>query len=251
MCTILLAWRCVDGADFVLAANRDELIDRPATPPQLLSGDPPIAGGRDLLAGGTWLAVDAQGRVAAVTNRRLPGATEVIRDPSRRSRGEIPVLALTAAGERGVREFMASLGPARYNPVNVLFVSRTAAIAAAVDDTGPPRVTTLEAGLHVLTVGDIDDPRRPKDAALLAQLRQALAESSGAADLELRLRTVLAGRDSPTSDPLDAPCIVGDVYGTVSSSSVITSAAGPVYRHAAGRPDVAPFELVTVLPAPC
>src|SRR5579864_3028346 len=104
MCTILLAWRCVDGADFVLAANRDELIDRPAAPPHLLSTDPPVAGGQDLLAGGTWLAVDAGGRVGAVTNRRVPGTTEVVRDASRRSRGEIPLLLLTGVAGTGVSE---------------------------------------------------------------------------------------------------------------------------------------------------
>ena len=250
MCTILLAWRCVDGADFVLAANRDELIDRPAAPPHLLSTDPAIAGGQDLLAGGTWLAVDAQGRVGAVTNRRLPDATEVVRDPNRRSRGEIPLRLLTAGDESGVSEYMSSLGPRRYNPVNVLYVSRASALVAAVDDTGAPRLTTLRPGLHVLTVGDVDDARRPKDSALRVKLQQALDASANATDLELRLRTVLASHDSPTSDPVDAACIHGDVYGTVSSSTVIAGAGGPVYRHAAGRPDVAAFELVTVLPAP-
>src|SRR5579859_5683856 len=94
MCTILLAWQNVNDADFVLAANRDELIDRPAEPPQLLVNNPPIVGGRDLLGGGTWLAVAEGERVCAVTNRRTGIKGEVIRDPSRRSRGEIPVEAL-------------------------------------------------------------------------------------------------------------------------------------------------------------
>lgn len=250
MCTILLAWRCVDGADFVLAANRDELLDRPAVPPHLLSTDPPVAGGQDLLAGGTWLAVDAHGRVAAVTNRRLPGATEVVRDPDRRSRGEIPLRLLADLDEHGVRDLLRALGPGRYNPVNVLYVSSTAALVAAVDDTGPPRVTALRPGLHVLTVGDVDDPGRPKDAALTVMLREALDATRDAAELEVRLRGVLGRHESPTSDPLDAPCIHGDVYGTVSSSTVISGDAGPVYRHAAGCPGVTPFELVTVLPRP-
>ena len=250
MCTILLAWRCVAGADFVLAANRDELIARPATAPHLLSTDPPVAGGQDLLAGGTWLAVDARGRVGAVTNRRLPDVTEVLRDPGRRSRGEIPLQLLTAVGEPGIRDYLSSLGPHRYNPVNVLYVSSGLALVAAVDDTGPPRVTELQPGPHVLTVGDVDDPGGPKDTALRTRLRDALDAARGAGDLELRLRDVLAVHVSPTTDPMDAPCIHGDVYGTVSSSTVVATAAGPVYRHAAGCPGAVPFETVSVLPPP-
>ena len=90
MCTILLAWRCVADADVVLAANRDELVARASAPPGLLSEHPRIAGGRDLVAGGTWLAVAADGRLCAVTNRRTGSVDEVRRDPDRLSRGEIP-----------------------------------------------------------------------------------------------------------------------------------------------------------------
>ncbi len=54
----------------MLAANRDEFLGRPRPPPAVLVDRPRIAGGRDLLAGGTWMAVAADGRVAAVTNRR-------------------------------------------------------------------------------------------------------------------------------------------------------------------------------------
>ena len=49
------------------------------------------AGGRDLMAGGTWLAVNDHGVVAGLTNK----PAEEGRDPSKRSRGEIP-LALTS-----------------------------------------------------------------------------------------------------------------------------------------------------------
>ena len=48
-------------------------------------------GGRDLVAGGTWLAVDDGGTVCAVTNRHPGTGKPEPPDPTRRSRGEIPL----------------------------------------------------------------------------------------------------------------------------------------------------------------
>ena len=246
MCTILLAWRCVADADVVLAANRDELVARASAPPGLLSEHPRIAGGRDLVAGGTWLAVAADGRLCAVTNRRTGSVDEVRRDPDRLSRGEIPMAALTNVDEAGLDAFLDGLGPGRYNPVNVLYASHRVAVVAHIDDEGPPRVVHLTPGPHVLTVRDVDDASRPKDAKLRTLLDGALAAASNAADLELHLRTVLADHTSPTDDPLDATCIHGDVYGTVSASTVVVANDRVTYRHAAGRPCATPFEEVAL-----
>jgi hypothetical protein len=72
VCTILLAWRAHPGVPIVLAANRDELIARPSQSPGVLQTHPLVLGGRDLVAGGTWLAVGIDGTLCAVTNRRPP-----------------------------------------------------------------------------------------------------------------------------------------------------------------------------------
>lgn len=246
MCTILLAWRCAAGADVVLAANRDELIARESDAPGVLVEHPRILGGRDLIAGGTWLAVAVDGRLCAVTNRRTVETDEVRRDPERRSRGEIPVLALTEADEQRLDAFLAGLGAGRYNPVNVLYASPRIAIAASVDDSGPPRITHLAPGPHVLTVRDVDDASRAKDATLRTNLDAALAAAADASDLELRLRGILASDVSPTGDPLDAACIRSDVYGTVSASTVIIGERGVRYSHAPGPPCATDFAEVTL-----
>jgi uncharacterized protein with NRDE domain len=240
MCTVLLAWRCYPDSPIVLAANRDEQIGRPSAQPRRLLDDPPLFGGTDLLAGGTWLAVAQDGRLCAVTNRRTASGGEVQRDSTRRSRGEIPVTLLRAR-EDEVPHLLATFGPGIYNPVNVLYASEQRAWVASIDDAGPPRIAELAPGLHVLTVGDVDDLTRAKDAALRAALRGALDASPTADALESRLRTILADHHSPSGDPLDAVCIHGDTYGTVSASTVIAGAAGVRYRHAPGRPCVTPF----------
>lgn len=243
VCTILLAWQNVIDADFVLAANRDELIDRPAEPPQLLSRNPPLYGGRDVLAGGTWLAVGEGERVCAVTNRRTGITGEVYRDASRRSRGEIPVEVLQRT-EREVPAFLATLGPGRYNPVNVLYVSPSLAMAASVDDSGPPRVTQLDIGLHVLTTGDIDDADSEKNRWLYTFASRAQTLATNGFDLEYALRDLMSRHDRPSDDPLDCVCIHGDTYGTVSAATVIAAQGALTYRHAQGRPCTTPFSLV-------
>ncbi|MGH8632420.1 MAG: NRDE family protein [Burkholderiales bacterium] len=83
MCLILFAERADSRYPLVLAANRDEFLDRPASEAGFWADAPQVLGGRDLDRGGTWLGVTSQGRWAAVTNFR-----EGVRpDPGVRSRG--------------------------------------------------------------------------------------------------------------------------------------------------------------------
>lgn len=70
MCLIVFALNAHPEWDLVVAANRDEFYQRPAAIANYWSDKPHILGGRDLAAGGTWLAVDRQGRFAALTNIR-------------------------------------------------------------------------------------------------------------------------------------------------------------------------------------
>ncbi len=69
----------------ILAANRDEFHARPTQSARWWADKPDILGGRDLQAGGTWLAVSRSGRFATVTNFRDAMPT----DPRHRSRGHL------------------------------------------------------------------------------------------------------------------------------------------------------------------
>src|ERR1700682_4554219 len=91
MCLILVAWRAHADYPLVLAANRDEFHARAAAPAAWWQ-DPKILAGRDLVAGGTWLAVAPDGRFAALTNDRDPALPQ--RDA--RSRGELVPATLGA-----------------------------------------------------------------------------------------------------------------------------------------------------------
>jgi uncharacterized protein with NRDE domain len=243
VCTILLAWSAHPGVPVVLAANRDELIARPSQAPGVLHADPLILGGRDLVAGGTWLAVGANGTLCAVTNRHPAEGPPVAPDPSRRSRGDIPVDLLTM-DPAAVPEHLAALGPGLYNPVNVLWIGHDRALVAHVDDSGPVRVVDLASGPHVLTTRDVDDERQPKVAMLMAGLKQAIGSAGDAAATMTGMRAMLASHISASESPADAPCIHGDVYGTVSASTVVMGNGLLVYEHAPGRPCVTAFERV-------
>jgi uncharacterized protein with NRDE domain len=84
MCLIAIAVHASPRYQIVIAANRDEFYDRPSRPLDVWDDDPNIVGGRDLRAGGSWLAVTRDGRFAAVTNIR-----EIEAAPNPRSRGEL------------------------------------------------------------------------------------------------------------------------------------------------------------------
>jgi uncharacterized protein with NRDE domain len=70
MCLLVLAWRVHPRYRLVVAANRDEYHARPTAPMDVWPDAPDILGGRDLTAGGTWLAVDRQRRFGVITNFR-------------------------------------------------------------------------------------------------------------------------------------------------------------------------------------
>jgi uncharacterized protein with NRDE domain len=74
VCLIVAAWRVHPDWRLIVAANRDEFHGRPASPAAFWPDRPALLGGRDLEAGGTWMAVSRSGRFAAVTNYR--GARE-------------------------------------------------------------------------------------------------------------------------------------------------------------------------------
>ncbi len=240
MCTVIVGFRCFADTPLVVAANRDELLDRPSDQPLLLRDDPPRWGGRDQIAGGTWLAVDPNGRVGAVTNRH-PGGVYLPPDRSRRSRGDLPIEVLDH-DDASVEPWMMRLRPADYNAVNLLYLSAEVALWVGLDDQAGRRVRRLEPGVHVITEQDPDDPADPKAMRILGRARDARTASESGDDLMSRWAEVLR---SHKSDDVGSPaCIHAEQHGTVSSTTVVVSRAGVRYEHAEGPPCITPFARV-------
>jgi uncharacterized protein with NRDE domain len=241
VCTVIVGWKVLPDAPVILAANRDELLARPTDPPMLLSEHPPRWGGRDRLAGGTWLAIDPAGRLGAVTNRH-PGGRPPARDASRSSRGALP-LELLADGDPPEAAWLESLDSRDFNPVNLLYASPDAVVAVSLDDDTGRRIARPGAGVHVLTEQDVDDPRDAKTEAIRRRAEGAVAGATNASELVAAWREILRSHDA---DYQGSPaCIHGDIHGTVSSSTVIIFGDGRVsYEHAEGPPCVTPFHPV-------
>ncbi|XJS11330.1 NRDE family protein [Aerococcaceae bacterium WGS1372] len=69
MCLITFRYDQDSEYPFVLIANRDESYQRESLAIHRWEDKPTIIGGRDLKAGGTWLAMNDEGKFAAITNQ--------------------------------------------------------------------------------------------------------------------------------------------------------------------------------------
>ncbi len=70
MCLIAFALDHHPRYRLLLIANRDEFRDRGTSPAHFWSDAPDLLAGRDQLAGGTWLGITTEGKLAAITNYR-------------------------------------------------------------------------------------------------------------------------------------------------------------------------------------
>lgn len=70
MCLIALAYKVHPRFPLIVAANRDEFLDRPTEPAHFWNDALDILAGRDERAGGTWMGITRKGRFAAITNYR-------------------------------------------------------------------------------------------------------------------------------------------------------------------------------------
>jgi uncharacterized protein with NRDE domain len=220
MCTLLIARDVVAPRSVLLAANRDENPGRPTDPPLVLSEVPRIAGGRDRLAGGTWLAVREGPAAVALLNRRGP-----IRDNKNfRSRG---LLTLDVA--RGPLETPLALVEGKYAPFSLVYATPRRCWIL-VNDGGPRRVLEVPPGWHVLTHQELDDPTEPR-AAYLAERFSRTPPSP--ANAEAAAVEILREHGENGTPPV---CLHEGRMVTVSSSIVFLSEARVRYAHAEGRP---------------
>jgi len=238
VCTLAAFVRVFPGHPLVVAANRDERLDRPATPPVVLRDEPPRAvGGRDLTAGGTWLGLAETGLVAGILNRR----SAVPPDPASRSRGLLclDLLACRSAAEASAR--LAREPAGRYNPFNLLVADRDAAFVASQPHGAAPRVLRLDPGLHLLTNLDVNDATCPRIATShrrFADAGAAFADDGDPVAFVGRLQAILA--DHATALDPRGPgslCVHAGPFGTRSSSVVLVGSGGELrYLHADGPP---------------
>jgi uncharacterized protein with NRDE domain len=240
MCTIAILLDVVVGAPLVLAANRDEIYARPTRPPEPL-GDR-IAGGVDVLSGGTWLAVRHDGRFAAVTNQRAMAPVP----PGLRSRG-LAVRELAACADPDA--YVAALDPTKYASMNLVWGDARGVSIAYARREGTLEIEPLGRGIHVLCNDRLGATGFPRGVRLHDAIARApLAWPAFLPVLQIALADHTHEEPSPSHLPaemareLTATCIHTPVYGT-RSSTIIAAQPGQTlaYLHADGPPCTTPF----------
>ncbi|MFC7236185.1 NRDE family protein [Halosegnis marinus] len=259
MCTLTFAWRRFDD-HLAVAANRDEALARPSSPPAIRDGDPRVFAPRDEEAGGTWLGYNEAGVFVALTNRWTRAVTD-----GDRSRGLLVREALDRPDASAAAGFVRDELDARtYEPFHLLVADAERALLFEHDrDTS---VAHLAPGVYVVgntgwcgvrsgpagatepqrTESFFVPDRRPEvgreQAANDRRVLDTLAAAAEGADAD----AWLARGGEVLSDHEYGVCIHGDGFGT-KSSSLVRLGAERAWRHAEGPPCETPYEPLDAL----
>ena len=117
MCILFIAVNEHERYPLIVAANRDEFFERPTQQSECWHDQPSIIAGRDLQAGGTWMGINKNGRLSALTNVRDPHRI----DPDARTRGELVSDFLVNHETNSEYLMRLKRGKEQYNGYNLLF----------------------------------------------------------------------------------------------------------------------------------
>ena len=242
MCTVVLLSRPAHAWPLLLAANRDERLDRAWDGPDAWWPDRPgVVAGRDRSGGGTWMAVRGD-LVAAVLNR--PGSL----GPAlgKRSRGELPLLALDHEGAAESARTMEALDAGQWRSFNLVVADREDAWFIRGTGAGRPTAVPLAPGIvHMVTAHDPDDSASPRVRRHLPRLREVPPPEPPDWRSWAHL---IADRAGPPGAAINVPPAAG--FGTVCSSLLGIPTEGPAtWLFAAGPPSEAAFKPLSSLAA--
>lgn len=226
MCLIVLGIGQHPDFPLVLAANRDEFHSRPTKQAHWWPDKSGIVGGRDLQAGGSWLALHRNGRFATVTNFRDAQPPSA----GHRSRGHLVTGFLES--DLGPHAYLETIDEQAYAGFN-LIVGTSGEIAYLSNREDGTRA--LGAGIFGLSNALLDGPwykverSKEKLAALLAEGRvdetslMRLMDDRGKAPVG----EVETGRlPFDKAHSITAPFIVMPDYGTRCTTIVLADRDG-------------------------
>lgn len=233
MCTLIVAFRQYASHPIVVAANRDEVLTRPATGP--FKWPVGFVAPRDEQASGTWLGVTPSGLFVGVTNRFLAPRLD-----GRASRGLLVTEALSAPSASRLHAQLATLSPERFNAFHLLYADASDAFVTWSDGS-TVRQQTLGAGLHVVTERSLGGDDRARTSLITERWRTV--SPNGELPTKEALQRLL-GTTNP-ADPLGGVCVEAPEwnYGTRSSLVLMLGRelATSTFSWADGRPDRTPF----------
>jgi uncharacterized protein with NRDE domain len=227
MCVVAIALKAHPDYPLIVAANRDERFGRPARPADFWPEDGEVLGGRDLAAGGAWLAISRRGRFAVVTN----GGGAV--PPGERSRGELVGEFVTGDEEPGAYLALGAEERSRYAPFYL--------VAGEVGDLhhldgASGAIQRLTPGIHVVLNHGLDEPSRKGDR--VRQDMRGILDQGPAPDPLLEMladetrypeeAVPIPGAPREISEAVTAVRVRAGEYGTRCSTVVLVDADGEV-----------------------
>jgi hypothetical protein len=232
VCTVILLRRPDHDWPLLLAANRDEKLDRAWDAPAAHWPDRPgVMGGRDRMGGGTWMALRG-GVVAAVLNR--PGSLGPA--PGKRSRGDLPLMAVEAETAVEAAARIAALDAGEWRPFNMVVADARDAVFLRGLGAGSAEPVPLGQGVSMVTAHDPNDLGSPRTRRHLPLFRAASPPDPAANDWS-SWEALLSDRD-PGSEGIGGALNVPPIgnFGTVCSSMVAFGAAGARIWRFSPRP---------------
>lgn len=251
MCTVVLLRRPGHRWPLLLAANRDERVDRPWDPPARHWPDrEDVIAGRDQEAGGTWLGLNDHGVAAAILNRTGSlGPAD-----GKRSRGELVLDALDFPDAAEAAESIADLDASAYRSFNLVIADNEGAFWIKGLGHGAPIVARVPEGISVLTAHDLNDISASPRARHYLPLFETESMPDPEAGDWASWEALLASKDMAPGEiePNAAIHVETDYgFGTVSTSLIALpdrneDTLKPHWRFARVWPEREPFS--TILP---
>lgn len=239
MCSVIILLRPEHDWPVLIATNRDEMIDRPWSPPARYWPDrPEVTAGRDDLAGGSWLGMNDAGLVVGMLNRRNSLGPQ----PGKRSRGELVLDALDFADAVDAVEMLQQLDPAAYRSFNMVVSDNRDAFW--LRNLGKQiEAEQLPPGLSMITASDRNDLNSARIRHYLPLWEMADIPDPERGEWQSWITLLGSRKGEADGEVFDAMNIVSNTgFGTVSSSlialpSVAFQSRKPIWRFCAGHPD--------------
>ncbi|HKO56651.1 MAG TPA: NRDE family protein [Thermoanaerobaculia bacterium] len=208
MCLVVVAHRVSPRFPLIIAANRDEDHDRPALPAGWWTDAPDILGGRDALAGGTWLAVTRSGRFAAVTNLRFAAR------PSAPSRGRL--VAEFLRSDAAPLAYLRDVETRMHDYAGFHLIAGVAGESVAYVTNAEEEAHEWAPGIHAVSNGTPDELWPKVEAG-----EKAMAVALERDDIEQELLRFLRTNHGRTPDR--EAFVLNERWGTRSSTVIIVS----------------------------
>ncbi len=215
MCTLLILFRPENKWPLILGGNRDEMINRNWLPPDKYWGKD-IIGGKDEVAGGTWLGLNKNGIVATILNR----SNSLGVDNKKESRGNLVIDVLKKNNMDDIISYLSSLNATNWRSFNLFIANNEKAIWVKNDNTKKLKLNYIDPGQHFIDSHDINSLDSHRFRYNLDNYNKLLPPEPEK-NLWTSWKNFLSSKNFPNNNPLAAINIIKkNNYGTLCTNFI-------------------------------